>query len=205
MPEDFYDDTKYNQIQWTINSEASTDPDGIEIQNVRSQNVSSWNLIVKDNALDKGIVVIQASITSTTDPNVIRKADSSMNLTFKNAATDPYAETSDPVDAVKSFSMNLNGEDKIAYLPHGSYYLTIDMDPAGWVKKHYSYFECLNIGQDPNNKTFIVIGLGQPFIQVAIDDRAFKDDWLEFQLFVESSVSGKRVLSTNTLKIVCAP
>lgn len=205
MPEDFYDDTKYSQIQWSITSEASTDPDGIEIQNVQSQNASSWNLIVKDNALDQGIVVLQASIASTVDPSVTRKADSSINLTFKNPATDPYSETSDPVDAVKSFSMSLNGEEKVAYLPRGSFSLTIAMDPAGWEKKHYAYFQCLYLGQDPNNQSFIVVGFGQPLIQVAIDDRAFKDDWVEIQLFIESSISGKRVLSTNTLKIVCAP
>jgi transcriptional regulator with XRE-family HTH domain len=205
LPEDFYDDTKYSQIQWSINNEASTNPGGIEIQNVQSQNASSWNLIVKDNALDQGIVVLQASIASTVDPSVTRKADSSINLTFKNSATDPYSETSDPVDAVKSFSMNLNGEEKVTYLPRGSYSLTIAMDPAGWEKKHYAYFQCLYLGQHPKNQSFIVVGFGQPIIPVSISDRAFKDDWVEIQLFVESSISGKRVLSTNTLKIVCAP
>jgi transcriptional regulator with XRE-family HTH domain len=129
-PADWYHNFRFSQVQWEINREKSSAPDGAEIQYLTDE--CGWALKILDTAPSDGMVYLDCYILDKKGNRVV-KADNELEAIFhKNGQSD--SNEPDCLDSLTDFYPNVDGqtEVKIPPTPNVSYEVGAAYDPVGW-------------------------------------------------------------------------
>jgi|LAHS01.1.fsa_nt_gb transcriptional regulator with XRE-family HTH domain len=125
QPSNWYDDSKFAQIGWSVDSANTTDESGAYIETDATNH--TWNLKVKDNCVAGGKLALKPYVKSLLSSANDVYADSSLGITFSHTQT-IFPQASDPIDDLIALSVSYNGLTDIT-LSVGQH-VTIDIVPT---------------------------------------------------------------------------
>jgi transcriptional regulator with XRE-family HTH domain len=132
QPSEWYDDSKFPQIGWSVETESSTDPDGAA---VRTDAVShSWYLIVKSSCVDDKTLALKPYIKSLLDPSNHINSTQNVEITFSHANT-VFNNAPDPIDDIISLSFTIDGQTSVSGPAGSEWTAIVKINPVSWLDK----------------------------------------------------------------------
>jgi transcriptional regulator with XRE-family HTH domain len=202
-PAEWYDDSKFSQIGWSLENGSSSDTDGAAIRTDAAGH--AWYLVVKDACIDDGTLALKPYVMSRLNPSYHIPSSHNLQVTFTHS-TPVFNNAADPIDDVISLTLSINGQSAVSGPAGSTFSLVLAINPTDWLSKKVTFGLSF---QNPISNSFIDVQFFVPstssgtVFKVTIQKDAIPGDERKGRIAFVNTHTRKQSVFSNYYDIRC--